>query len=321
MITKKTKIFIFETFLQKKIVDNIIAEGSYKEEDIIIINGLNHKIIIDDKTYDLNFNKIYKFRKSLFAVSRLKKLNLDCNELYSTHFTGLNAIFFSSFIKAEKRVLIDDGIGTQVILLNDEIFKRKLKFKAKYIFLKIVLFLFYRINLLSILKIKKTIYSYHSIYSKNPQVGLSNGGFKESRINFFKKIDKHYSIKTCFIGSPMLEFNLISKDELISTLNILTAKYGVLTYFLHPDEYMVNNLNIKNVIFKKTCAGVETFFENNGLPDILVSYGSSVLLNVTHMSDFTKCYYLPFDIYGEEYDSIYYSVLEQYGVDKFILNS
>jgi hypothetical protein len=303
-------VYIYETHFQKSVIDHLIDKDEINTANILIIDAINHKLKIESEVFNFNFNKIRMLVSSLRALIELKKMNISCETLVSTHITGLNALFFSSFIKAEKKILIDDGIGTPVLLMNHRIFKYKIKFQIRYFFIKSILFFLF-LKLKSIKNTLKTISQYSTVYKKTPT--LTKHFFIVKHLNFYLMKYEINQGEVCFIGAPLLEFKLCNQQSYEKLLKSVRNKYGNFIYYLHPDEQLVLSLNIDGIKFEKLNVNIESFFYEMGVPKTVIGFASSVLLNLSNSSYIqgnVNFRYIKKKVYGLEYDKLYYEVLE-----------
>jgi hypothetical protein len=98
-----TTIYIYETYFQKSIIDYLINNAFFDNNKSLVIDATNHNLIIKNVEFKINFNKSNLIVPSLYNIGKLKKENLCCETLVSTHITGINALFLSSFIKTKKK--------------------------------------------------------------------------------------------------------------------------------------------------------------------------------------------------------------------------
>ena len=144
----KDNIFLFETAAQKKIVQKLINDLNLSVDDYKVFDCSGHNLKFDNYTFIINFNKISLLNKSLINIFKLKKIiDFKCKKFYSTQFTGINALFWSSIFEAENYILIDDGIGTPVIIIDNQIYDSLWKFRIRFNIIRFVLKLFYNIKL------------------------------------------------------------------------------------------------------------------------------------------------------------------------------
>ena len=301
-------IYFYETKLQKRIVDYIINRQLFDNTNYLIIDASGHDLSINGNVYKINFNKINKIFQSLINLNKIKRLNIIGSVLIGTHITGLNAQFISSNIKANKKIIIDDGIGTPVLLCNPNIFKRKIKYQLRYNISKIAVF-FMGMKLLSVKRLYHELDEYITVYKNLPATVMNN--FKVIHIDLLNVKYIVRNGKVGFVGMPLVDFKIIKQNKFIEFLHIIKNTYGNFEYYLHPDEKFASTLLVEGVDFIKPNNALENYFAKTGLPEKLIGFASSVLLNVsTSIHVKTNLYYVKTNIYGREYDSLYYKLLE-----------
>ncbi len=305
-----TTIFIYETYFQKSIIDHLIEKEEVNTANTLIVDATNHKLKIEGEVFNVNFNKIRMLYSSIKGVRALKKKNISCETLVSTHITGLNALFLSAFLKATKKILIDDGIGTPVLIQNQNIFKRKLKWQIRFLITKFLLFL----NEIQIKSIRNTLSSidqYFTVYKIKDDLELP---FPVYSLNFYENKFKTKLERVCFIGSPLLDFNLCDKASYKELLLSIKEKYGEYKYYLHPNEQIALSFKIKGIEFIKLPNGIEKFFYENDVPGLVIGFTSSVLLNLSsskYINVRPQFRYINMEVYGPRYDKYYYEALEE----------
>jgi hypothetical protein len=210
--------------------------------------------------------------------------------------------------------LIDDGIGTPVLLQNQSIFKYKIKFQIRLIITEILLSL-YSVKLYSINNILPDITHYYTIY-KNISF-RNNECLSIVHLNLYEKEYRIVENETCFIGSPMMEFNLCKQGIYRNLLIEIKKKYGNFKYFLHPDEYIALSFRIEGIEFIKLNQSIENYFGTNGIPKNVISFVSSAILNLANSKNAfinINFRYIKMKIYGSAYDELYYKILEQHNI-------
>lgn len=311
-------IAVFETQLQKKIIFNFIEIGLINKYGLLIIDATNHKLIINDINIDLNFNKISNVFKSIKNIKILKKLNLECKTLISTQFTGINALFFSSFINSDKKILIDDGIGTPVLLLDNRVYNRLFRFQLRFYFIKSILSLIYNVKLLSVQKATTNFDKYYSIYDLG--VFFSNKPYEFKYVDGVIPTYEIINDEIGFIGAPMVEFGLIGENKFKALLFKIVKNEGPFTYFLHPDEKNKLTYNISGIKFVKPKTLIENHFEDYGVPKILFSFSSSAALNIATANPQVNVYNIGYKSYFRNKNQLYQKVLNQFSVKETSYN-
>lgn len=305
-------IVIYETQLQKRIINYFIDNGEISNERLLIINAIGHQVKVNKHIIDLNFNKFSKIYTSFRNISKFKEENLVCETLVSTHFTGINALFFSSFIKCKNKLLIDDGIGTPVILLDNQIYKRLIRFQVRFLIIRTILYFFFNTNLLPVKKAVKEINKYYSIY--NLEKLFTKTGIDYKYINGFNKEFVLMSRKIGFIGSPMVDFGLVSENKYMHLLSSILSGEGSFTYYLHPDEKRENLLEIKGISFVKPQVSIEEYFEKHGVPETLYTFSSSASINIAAANPDVKIYYIKFKSFFRNKSNVYNRVLNTFSI-------
>ena len=311
-------IYIYETLFQKSIIDFIVENEESDNSNYLIIDGLNHKLRVNDDCFPINFNKIDRLRTSVQSLNTIKELDLSCETIVCTHFTGINALFLSALIKAKKKVLIDDGIGTPVIIQEPKLFSKKYKYRLRFFLVKTSL-LFYGVRLKNIEQVINSINEYWTVYNSNSM----NSNMKIKRIDFFNKSQMILKGKTCFIGAPMMDFGLVSVDSYKQLLQSVGDKFGTFVYYPHPDEKKINDLNIDGIEVKQNNTNIEDAFNQSGVPQTVIGFTSSALLNLSNCKYEDKkphFFYIKKEVYGTYKDQLYYDVLERNGINNFVVN-
>lgn len=312
----KDNIFLFETAAQKKIVQKLINDLNLSVDDYTVFDCSGHNLKFDNYTFIINFNKISLLNKSLINIFKLKKIiDFKCKKFYSTQFTGINALFWSSIFEAENYILIDDGIGTPVIIIDNQIYDSLWKFRIRFNIIRFVLKLFHNIKLFDVKSTLKKINVYYSLYYKF---------FEDKQIPYtLCPVKKLYSITKVaknvngFIGAPMIEFGLINKDFYISILKKIISKYGDLNYYPHPDEKEIYSLkDLQGLHLYPNKSPLEFYFQNNSVPDKIFSFSSSCALNIAVCCDEIEIYDIEYESFSRTKSSIYSRVLGFYGVNK-----
>ena len=307
-------IAIYETQLQKRIINHFINKGVIKKKGLLIIDAIGHKVKLMDKVIDLNFNKFSMIFSSMKNVMELRKLNLECEILISVHFTGINALFFSSYIKCKEKILIDDGIGTPVVLLDNTLYNHLFRYQVRFLFIKLALRLLHNVKLLSVQKSTLDFSSYYSIYQFGKY--FSNKTYEYKYIHGVNKKYESISKGIGFIGSPMTEFGMVSEKKYKTFLSTIVNNEGPFTYFLHPDEKNTINYQIEGVSFIKSKMTVELYFEKHGVPETLYSFSSSAALNIAAANPKIKIFNIEYESFFRNKNLIYRQVLNELGIKK-----
>lgn len=302
-------IYIYETDFQKSIINYLIERDYFNNEHYLIIDATGHEIKIGNKIFGINFNKIDKLFSSIIELKSLKRQKITCDTLVSTHITGVNSLFLSSFFESNQKILIDDGIGTPVLIQNQSLFKKKIRYQARFILSKILLII-RGSKLNNVASNFKTIDSYYTVY---PNIPKKPHHFSIFYIEgFYNRDYRIISGKTGFIGAPLLEFNLTTVKNYKNLLRKVHEEYGDFTYYLHPDEKYAKSLNLPGIEFKKNNEGLEEHFYKTGMPSNVIGFASSALINLALSKNFKSDVEFKFikkKVYGAKEDQLYYDLL------------
>lgn len=303
-------IFIYETFFQKSIIEHLIENKYYDKEQSLIIDATNHKICIEGEEYNVNFNRFGMLISSLKVLRELRKLALTCETLVGTHITGINALFFSSFISSKNKVLIDDGIGTPVLIQNQKLFNSKIKYQIRFLITKTLLLL-HNIKIKNVVNTLGTIDRYYTVYKSKI---VPERSFPIYPLNFYEQQYTTNMEEVCFIGAPLLDFKLCDEESYKMLLLAVKHKYGDYKYYLHPDEKLTIKFKIEGIEFIKLNKPIEKSFFKNGVPEFVIGFTSSALLNLSlskYKNTNPNFRYVKKKVYGKKNDEYYYEILEQ----------
>jgi hypothetical protein len=310
VVYKKAIIFI-QTDLHLAIA-NKVAE-KYKPEDILVLDCRNYSFEYNNKRF---FLKLYGYGNVLktFFSFRKNKIQFRCDELIGNLLTNYNSFFIISVIEYSKLVLIDDGIGTPVILKNPGFYDTILKYRIKNIVLKSAFPVFLQRRFKTIQYFIKDIYKYYSIYRFKSEIPVEH-------IDIF---DKHLHLNKgtkCIIGQPLVELKLIKEEKYLSFLNEIIAREGTVDYYAHPMESFLEKKEINGLIYHKNLVPIEKHFEKTGVPEYIISYYSSSLLHIKSQTPEARIYYIKNDltISLSSINRWYEMFLEQAGIEKYPL--
>jgi hypothetical protein len=163
----------------------------------------------------------------------------------------------------------------------------------------------------SIRRTLRTVDQYLTVYKQKTVPGLS---FPICHLNFYETQYKTNLDEVCFIGAPLLDFKLCNKATYKELLLLVKQKYGEFKYYLHPDEQITLSFKIEGIEFIKLGTTVEDFFYTNGVPEKVVGFTSSALLNLSsskYINFRPQFRYINKKVYGLKHDKYYYEVLEQ----------
>lgn len=268
-------VFVFESNFQKDIIDYLI-KIKYAESTYLIIDASHNFIKLQDSTYKINLNGLINSIKSLPDLLRWNSI-IYTSELICVGIAGINSRLFEAIIKYKKLTLIDDGIGTPILLNNPKLWYLKKKFIRCFLFDYLLLFLLKGKVLKTTSQIIHQVSSYYTVYDLPFQYD-----FEVAKLDFFKQYK--FSIlkgEVGFIGAPMENLS-----KLVSILKLIYNKYNKrLNYYPHPREN-INHLreytSLCNII--DTNGTVENFWKSNGIPETIISFSSSVLLNLKQIN-------------------------------------
>lgn len=305
-------IVCYETALQKSLIDKAFQLGLLGE-DTLLINCCDHLVRIDQEVYDVNFNQVKKTIRSLKNLYKIRRLGLSADYYVGTLFTGINALFLASLFGSGKLILIDDGIGTPVQLLGNYFLGRMPRYRVKKWITASGLFLLHGIRLRSFHYLKSRITAYFSIYK----------GLELIEPTYYLPIFEKPLVVSedlvGFIGAPMVEFGLMTKDEYKKVLSNAFRQFGHITYFVHPDESLIHEYTSDEFTVLKPEGKLEHYLEFKAVPKVLISFGSSAMLNVA--SHFypqrpVRNLYIKTKIYGPKYDIYYHDFMQKYGIEE-----
>lgn len=302
-------IYIVESGFQQKIVDHLI-EQIYPNKNYLIIKKSGDGFQLGNQSWQaVDFNHGKGILKSFGTVYKFPKLS--CDKLIGTHFTGVNCRFFEAVIKYKKLELIDDGIGTPVILNKTNFYFDQPFSLLKFFILRILLLSVF-LKTKSTKKIIKNVSLYHSVYFKDYQ------GLKVNYLDYFKRWASEINTgKIGFIGQPFVEYGFIKEKVMIEILiQIISENNGVLDYFPDPSEKWIYNQTISNLNVVLKDKPLELYFKENGTPEILYTFVSSALLNIKMISPATKGFYIKVPN-QEKYRKPYYALFEKVGAKEY----
>jgi hypothetical protein len=302
-------IYIVESGFQQKIIDHLIDQV-YPNKSYLVIKKNGDGFLLGENNWQaINFNHSKGILKSISTIYKFPKLK--CERLIGTHFTGVNCRFFEAIINYDKLELIDDGIGTPVILDNPNFY-----FGQPFSILK---FFVLRLLMLSVfLKTKNTkniiknVTLYHSVYFKDYL------GLKVNYLDYFKKWSSEINrSKIGFIGQPFVEYGFISEIVMIKLINqIISENNVILNYFPDPCEKWIYNQKIENLNVVTKDKPLELYFKENGTPETLYTFVSSALLNIKMISPSVTGYYMKVPN-QDKYRKPYYLLFEKVGAKEY----
>ena len=281
VIFKKIIIFI-QTDLQLVIAKEIIKK--YSQDDVLLLDLRTFSFVVDDKLLFVNLYGFENIRKTFYSFKK-NKIKLKCELLIGNLLTSYNSFFLISVIDYSKLILLDDGIGTPVILRHPTYYDYTIKHIFKNFLLKSIFPIFFYKNFKMIKEVFNEISFYYTIYDFKTN-------FKSEKINIFKDSPVMLKNVKCFLGQPLIEYKLISKEKYILFLEKMIQNEGSIIYFAHPKEYYLKNIQIKGFTFISNDDPIEIFFEKNGIPEYIYSFYSSSLLNLKIQNPNTNFFYV-----------------------------
>jgi hypothetical protein len=296
-------VFVYETNFQKNIIEHLIAH-QYRKKKILVIDARYNKIQIYDEVWNINIGSRKNTLKSIINILKWKK-NIITDELVGTLFAGFNSRFFEVVITYKRLTIIDDGIGTPVLLKNPERYWVDKKYRRIHIFNFIILL--FRGKLLKTTKqIIKRISKYYTIYNLP-----FNNSFIIEKLDFWDTYN--ITINKGMVG-------VIGDDMLsVEKRNIMIKQaYDFFSipvhYFPHPREQFINELDktyIAEIVRPTTT--IEDHFNKNRIPEIIVARYSTVLLNLSMMKiNGVKLFYIP--VKDGKVEKYYHELLDSVGV-------
>jgi hypothetical protein len=308
-------VAIYQTSFQKKVLEAVLSQH-FQNREIALLN-LSGSIFQIENGPPLHTN-LYGIGQIVKTIRSLRG-NLPvmrCNDLIGSYITSYNGFLFPSIIQFKRLHIIDDGIGTPVIIKHPDYWNKTLKLKVKNMFINNLIKRTLKISLSYPSIILPLISSYFTIY---PGSGVMDKRLIPVTIDFF--VDKIIQ-KTVVIGQPVLEYQQISHGKFIKIMSGLVKEYGSIIYYLHPREkisFKPVNEAIEYVVLKDIL--VEDYFKKHGLPDHIFSFVSTTLLNLSVNIPRTKLFYIRLEYELNTCKSItseYYSILEKNGVKEYL---
>lgn len=273
---KYDKIIVYETNLQKLIVDKLIETDVEPEKALdstLLIDARNNQIRIEDDVYHINVGGLRWTIKSACDLSKFPKLRTK--ELIGTHFTGLNCRIFEALIDYDTLSIIDDGIGTPALLRNERFVRTYdwlLRFVCAYIL--ILLTRFRRIK--SVKYLLNNASRYYTIYSFiDKDYARCLNDVDVIHLSFFESmhITKIQKGIAGYIGSGANKFRK-------ECLEYVTQRHQRLIYFPHPREVVDDFVSHFAEEIIRPTQTIESYFSEHGIPEYLYGDMSSVFLNL-----------------------------------------
>lgn len=278
-------IMFYETLLQKSIVDYLL-KSKYSKRRVLVIQAIGEYIVVEDVRFYANFSRVFGIFKSIGIIEHLAKLK--CDLLIGSHITSHRSRVFSSLIKFDKLVLIDDGIGTPIILKTFNYYWKttnSFKFLLKVLLIK-VLFTIHLRTYLDLESIKKRIDFYFFLYSPWPSI-------ISERISIFNQL-KDYSTcpTTGFIGANIVDLGRIKEDDYVALLTKIAELEKGLIYYPHPFETWYKGRDLQNITIVEKSVSFEEYIKSSPIPYKVIGFTSSVLLNLKMLAPDIQTYFI-----------------------------
>lgn len=273
-------IAIVETGFQNFQIECMVSHDLISPEVLLLDLRLgayhpNKKgFVIEGEFYPFNLNNPKDFLESISSIIRFRlRYTIKCTTLVSTYFHGFSSRFLSNYIGANKRLLIDDGIGSYIFYSN---YKTKLNSTNYIVKLNFV-------HLLSVLltgKLSligwKNIDFYCTGYNlqRNERIKAELIVYQLWQNSFYARPE------VAFIGSPEVEFSGMPISMFYKIIDYVYSRHGTFEYYAHRNEDIskLNNENRVNVRYINS--SVEEFFMAEKCPKHVYGLNSSSLLHL-----------------------------------------
>lgn len=235
------------------------SKGSIKKEKlnlIILILNNNHEKQMNYTAekynakiiYSVKFEKYIQYFDLTFKLIKLK-INYTVDNLVVGHIKNNMILFCIKFIKFKKLNLVDDG---EIL----EVKNQKPSINKKY----------WPIN-------------YYSIFNltSNKFFHFYKNEYQTLRLNKIKPSNN----KTLFIGSPLVEHNIVPEKLFFSIINKVLLKEKQIDYLMHPREKYEKFNRIKNINYFLHESGVEQYLlESDLIPSKIISFYSTAMTSI-----------------------------------------
>jgi hypothetical protein len=308
VIDKKVIIFT-QTKLQQMIACEIIKK--FPVDDVIVIEVDNYRFTLEGRNYFINLYGI-KHIFETFNSFKTNNIHLKCDILIGNLLASYSSFFFVSFIQYSRLILMDDGIGTLVLLKHPNYFNTL----KKHVFKNVLMRFYYWTVFNSRFKISTDYFDdikfYYTIYDIKPPMPFE-------KLTVFKKLIHIIHDKKCFIGQPVVEDGFISGEKYIRFLIDFIGREGDIVYYGHPREHFLENVSIKGLTFYKKDEAVEKYFEEEGAPEYIYSFYSSTLLNLKIQNPELKLTFITndFAVINKEISNTYKEILVDCGIQEY----
>lgn len=281
-IIRKRIIIFIQTNFQKIIADEVVKK--YNPEDVLLLDFRNFFFEVENKYFFIRMYGILNILKTL-STFRKNKIRFECDFLIGNLLTNYNSFFLISTIKYSELILMDDGIGTPVILKHPNYYSSSTKYFIKNIIIKTLYRFFLDGKFKTINNFISQISFYYTIYNFKSYI-------PSEKIKIFKDSIKILLGVKCFLGQPIIEFGQISKEKYINFLKLIIQIEGPIIYYAHPSESVLKNISINGLTFIKNQLPVEKIFEADGIPEYVFSFYSSTLLNIKEQNPNVNIFYV-----------------------------
>ena len=296
-------IYISESGFQGKIIEYLIA-NVHPNNNYLWIQSKNRQFEDNEgRIYKIDLNHVKGIVKSIPYVFEFPRLS--CDLLIGTQFTGVNSRFFEAIIEYKELHLIDDGIGTPLILKSPSFYKSQPTSLLKFYLVRCVLLIKLK-YLKTTKKLIKTLSKYYSIYN------LSSIEIPIKKIEPFSLNEVYVQNDYIgYIGQPLVEYKMIDEKEYINHLKAIIKKFNKpIKYYPDPSEKIIFHQNIEFVEIVDKNEPLESFIIKHGMPSIIISYVSSALLNLKLMNPKVTAYYSKIPNQDSK-RKLYYDIFEQ----------
>lgn len=296
-------IYVSESGFQQKIIEYLIA-NIYPTKNYLWLKGEGgHFVDNEGRIYNIDLNHVKGIFSSITSIFKFPKLT--CDYLIGTQFTSVNSRFFEAFVSYTELHLIDDGIGTPLILKTPTFFISQPTTILKFALLKIFALMKYK-NVKSASNIIRSLNKCYSIYNINII------GIPIVKINPFSSLNivvKEDFIG--FIGMPLVEYGMLKEEFYLMHLNRIIKHYDKpIKYYPDPSEKLIFKHDIVNLEIIKKNEPLESYVEKNGIPFIVISFVSSALLNLKLLCPQVEAYYCKIPNHDKK-RKLYYDIFEE----------
>lgn len=297
-------IFLYETKLQKEIVDYLIR-NLYIGKSILVIKREKNWLYIDGSKYYFNFHSRLSgfFSLVLFPLLRNRLSKIKCVELCAPFIPAFNARVLAIIIEHKIKCNIEDGLGTFTGINFPVTMIPKISFYPANIFLGR--------KIESLTNVITNIHKYYTIYGRDKYKNVLSID-KVMELDLLAKEYPELSDDVYFVGQPLVQNNMIMLSDYIGIVNKLAKKYGKIKYFYHPVEHLQYDFN-DNIKIYRINEALESYIEKNDKPKVVISYVSTVLMSVRMKYPDIECFYIDSQLADEK---IRY-VLELFGIKKY----